>query len=135
MRILIVDDETVYRDRLRSVLERTGHSVAEAESGGEALKIVESEPIDLVITDVVMPDVDGFELVRKLKRDYPDIEAIVLSSSDYSQDEVFLRVARLLGAAGAFKKSVTGTTLLRVIDTVAPESPKTAPSRPTNRPT
>jgi len=119
MRILVVDDEDAPRQRLLDALEASGHSVVPAESGREALTVLGEEPIDVVITDVVMPDLDGIQLVRRVTRMHPDVKSIVLSASDYSQDDVFLKLARIMGAAATFKKSVSLAELMVVIETFA----------------
>ena len=67
--ILIVDDDQRSRDVLKLVLEGKGHRVSEAENGEDALKSVEAEPPDVVLLDVVMPKIDGFEACRRLKAD------------------------------------------------------------------
>lgn len=119
MRILVVDDEVEPRRRLQDVLLSSGHTVLEAETGLRALDVLSREIVDLVITDVVMPDLDGIGLVHRMKTEHPDVKAIVLSASDYSQDEIFLRMARLMGAAGAFRKSVHSALLLEVVESMA----------------
>ncbi len=119
MRILIVDDEEHFRARLRGILDSSRHTVVEAADGREASTVLSSEPIDLVITDVVMPDMDGLELMRKMRRDHPTVKTVVLSASDYSQDEVFLKIARLMGAAGAYKKSISTDDLSTIVESLA----------------
>ena len=118
MRILVVDDEDLPRFRLLDALESCGHAVMPAVSGKEALQVLERMQVDLVITDVVMPEMDGLELLRAMRRSHPQVKSIVLSASDYTQDELFLKVARVLGAAAAFRKSVSVSHLLMTIDTV-----------------
>jgi two-component system, OmpR family, response regulator MprA len=119
MRILVVDDEVEPRRRLQDVLTGSGHSVVQAESGIGALAVLDREPIDLVITDVVMPDLDGIGLVHRMKTKHQGVKAIVLSASDYSQDEVFLKMARMMGAAAAFRKSISAAQLLAAVDSLA----------------
>jgi len=116
MRILVVDDEVEPRQQLHELLAGSGHSVVEAESGLRALDVLKREKIDLVITDVVMPDLDGIGLVHRMKSEHSDVKAIVLSASDYSQDEVFLKMARLMGASAAFRKSISAEKLLQVVE-------------------
>jgi len=118
MRILVVDDEVEPRHRLHEVLAGSGHRVLEAESGLRALEILARESIDLVITDVVMPDLDGIGLVHRMKTEHAEVKAIVLSASDYSQDEIFLKLARVMGAAAAFRKSISAEKLLEVVETL-----------------
>jgi YesN/AraC family two-component response regulator len=118
MRILIVDDEEHLRAKLREVIDSSRHNVVEAADGREALAVLTSTRIDLVITDVVMPDMDGLELMRRMRREHPGVKTIVLSASDYSQDDVFLKIARLMGAAGAFKKSISTAELSAVVESI-----------------
>lgn len=67
MHILIAEDEPVSRRVLRVALQKMGHSVLEAADGGEALRILEDEDVRLVIADWMMPNVDGLELVRRIR--------------------------------------------------------------------
>jgi class 3 adenylate cyclase len=68
-RLLVVDDNEINRDILRRLLESQGHVVSEAADGRQALDILSREPFDLVLLDVVMPEMDGFELLVRLKAD------------------------------------------------------------------
>jgi len=65
--LLIVDDHPVIRDLLRMHLERGGYNVREAERGQQALDLVEKNKPDLIILDVMMPEMDGFETCRRLR--------------------------------------------------------------------
>lgn len=66
-RILVVDDEPAQRYLLRRILERAGHEVSDACDGGAALQAVRESPPDLVVTDMMMPVMDGAELIRQLR--------------------------------------------------------------------
>ena len=66
-RILVVDDEPDQRFLLRRIFERAGHQVADASDGAAALKAVWDSPPDLVVTDIMMPVMDGVELIRRLR--------------------------------------------------------------------
>jgi DNA-binding response OmpR family regulator len=77
--ILLVDDETAITDNLAPFLERSGFQVTTATNGEEALGKVESENIDLIVSDVLMPKMDGRELVRSLRRDDNWIPVILLT--------------------------------------------------------
>jgi diguanylate cyclase (GGDEF)-like protein len=78
-RILIVDDERFHRELFADVLSSAGHQIRAAASGEEALRILSEEHVDLVVTDIVMPGVDGIALVREVKRLDPDVEAIAIT--------------------------------------------------------
>ncbi|MCH7622438.1 MAG: response regulator [Chloroflexi bacterium] len=82
--LLVVDDNEMNRDMLSRRLERQGHTVAVAEGGRQALEMVRSEPFDLVLLDIMMPDVDGYQVLRGLKSDSTlrHIPVIMLSALD-----------------------------------------------------
>ena len=86
-RILIVDDEPAIRKLLRANLEKNGFEALSAGDGAEALKLVEREAPDLVVLDIIMPRMDGFETCRRL-REWSTIPIIMLSAKDEEQDKV-----------------------------------------------
>ena len=77
--VLIVDDEQVIRHVLRRFLEKRGHLVVEAEDGVDALEKFAEGEVDLAIVDLMMPRMDGFELLRLLPTRFPDTGIIVIS--------------------------------------------------------
>ncbi len=87
-RILIVDDDLFSLDVLELMLKQAGHRVLKAENGAEALDLARSELPEIIITDALMPVMDGFELCRRCKAD-PDIRhlPIIICSSDYTAQE------------------------------------------------
>ena len=78
-RILVVDDDNTIRLLLRSMLERRGHSVVEAENGAEGLQYYRTAPADLVITDIQMPVMDGLQMIKELRGDFPTAKIIAIS--------------------------------------------------------
>jgi two-component system chemotaxis response regulator CheY len=116
-RILVVDDEAGPRRALIDLFQGHGYDVLEADNGNHALELLAKEAVDLVITDIVMPDLDGIALLNRIKRHDRRAKVIVLSNSGYGQNEVFLKLARALGAIGAFKKNVDPTDLLALVET------------------
>ena len=86
--VLVVDDRDINRSLLVTLLNYAGHRVIEASDGAEALCLAHAERPDLVITDILMPTVDGYEFIRQLRLD-PTISSIpvILSSAHYLQDE------------------------------------------------
>jgi DNA-binding NarL/FixJ family response regulator len=85
--ILIVDDYAPFRENARSLLEAEGfEAVGEAENGAEALRVAEEVHPDAVLLDVQLPDFDGFEVARRLRRLEPAPKVILTSSrDDYAQ--------------------------------------------------
>ena len=78
-RILVIDDEQYIRTALREVLEREGFEVSAAADGRKGLELLEHEGADLVITDVIMPGIDGVATLEKIKAAHPDLPVIVIS--------------------------------------------------------
>jgi two-component system response regulator YesN len=81
-RILIVDDERIEREGIRNLIRKLGLELEPvlAENGEAALEIVRSEPIDIVVTDIKMPFMDGLELSEKIREERPDVELIIYSA-------------------------------------------------------
>ena len=74
--ILLVDDDSVFRGSVRDILEFEGYEVIETGDGKEALPVIETEHVDLLITDILMPEVEGNELVSRTKKLRPDLKVI-----------------------------------------------------------
>jgi len=72
-RILVVDDDDQIRTLLRVTLEREGHEVFEAPDGNVALSLYHQNPADLVITDIIMPEKEGIEMIMELRRSDPEV--------------------------------------------------------------
>jgi DNA-binding response OmpR family regulator len=88
--VLVVDDDLMNRDTLSRHLQRQGHRVAVAQNGRQGLEMVSTHAFDLVLLDVMMPEMDGYEVLRCLKRDQAsrDIPVIVISSLDEIESAV-----------------------------------------------
>jgi DNA-binding NtrC family response regulator len=78
-RILLVDDEASIRLTLGALLERTGYDVTSAESGEQAVQLLERQPFDLLLTDLMMPGIDGMQVVAAARQRQPNVTAIVLT--------------------------------------------------------
>ena len=116
--ILIVEDEERMRDLLRRMLERGSFTVLTAPHGREALKLFRERPVDVAITDLMMPEMDGFELMRELTAQWPSIRIIAVSGADIRLD-----TARRLGAKAVLKKPVTGKMLVATVEQVLGSRP------------
>jgi len=112
-RILVVDDEDGVRSLLRHLLTDAGHEVLEAGNGKEATEKLRSEAIDLMITDLVMPEREGIETILELRRTRPDLGIIAMSGAFGGQ---FLRAARLFGARATLSKPIDPDVLLAEVE-------------------
>ncbi len=111
--ILVAEDEPSSAEYLRVLLEGRGHEVRLAANGLEALLALESRPFDLVITDLRMPSMDGFELLSHLAQRWPDLPAIVLTANEDVEDVV---EAVRLGAINYLLKPATPASVGSAID-------------------
>ena len=93
--ILIVDDEEMMRNLLEKILSREGYRLLTATDGIEALETLKSENVSLVISDMKMPRMDGFELLKIIKREYANIGIIIMTAYG---DTYTVKDALLLGA-------------------------------------
>jgi len=114
-RILVVDDEAPVRKVLRTMLERAGYDVEDAPNGSIALEVLRDDPADVVITDIVMPEKEGIEIIQEMRADYPDIKIIAISGGGQIGPESYLEMARLLGAHRTLSKPVDGDVLLGAV--------------------
>jgi CheY-like chemotaxis protein len=113
--ILIIDDEPQIRSMIRLVLERAGYSVAEAADGVEGIRRFRENPVNLIITDLIMPNKDGIGMIIELKKEFPDIKIIAMSGGGLNRPEGYLRGAQKLGAACTLPKPINRQELLRVV--------------------
>ncbi len=94
--ILLVEDHPALRTAGREVLERLGYRVLEAADGREALEVYAAEPVDLVLTDVVMPGMGGAALVEALRQQNPDVKVVAITGYGEDQEVKYIRQAGVL---------------------------------------
>lgn len=86
--VLVVDDEQFIRQLLVRLIKREGHLVTEAGDGREALDMLRNSNVDIVISDIKMPNMDGWQLLEEIKKDYPDVSVILITAyaGDYTPE-------------------------------------------------
>jgi PAS domain S-box-containing protein len=115
LRILVVDDDQGISRTLQEMLEADGCQVEVAEDGKRALEKLARAPFDLVLSDVVMPHMDGYELYRQVQKKYPDMPVLMMTAFHYDKDHIIKR-SRMEGLEGViFKKPVDPDRLRRTI--------------------
>ena len=93
--ILIVDDEEMMRNLLNRILSREGYKIMSAEDGVVALEVLKAEKVDIILSDMKMPRMNGFELLKIVKKEYPKIGVIIMTAYG---DTYTVKDALLLGA-------------------------------------
>jgi PAS domain S-box-containing protein len=115
LRILVVDDDSGISRTLQEMLTADGCSVEVAEDGERALEQLASHGFDLVLSDVVMPKMDGYELYHQVQKKYPKLPALMMTAFHYDKDHIIKR-SRMEGLEGViFKKPVDPDRLRRAI--------------------
>ena len=102
--VLIVDDNGPVRETIAGLLEENGFATLEAENGEVALRIIESERPEVVITDIVMPVMDGVSMISEMSENFPDTKLIAISGANPSNGIDFLDTAQKLGASRVLAK-------------------------------
>ncbi len=121
--ILVTDDDAQLRDLFRQILAANGYRVLEAGDGRQAMELLACERVDLLITDLMMPEQEGLETIRALRQQGTDLRILVISGAirDY------LRIARFLGADAVISKPVSPGALLEAVQSaLAAERPARA---------
>lgn len=115
-RILVIDDEASVRALMRQILEEEGYQVDEAADGEEGLALFRTLPVDIVITDIFMPNREGIETIRLLRRDHPHVKIIAISGGGkQSRMEPPLVEAVVFGAHLTLAKPFTPQELVAVV--------------------
>ncbi len=104
--ILVIDDNASVRKAITLMLEGGGFSVTSAKDGSEGLRAFESMAPDLVIVDIIMPDKDGIEIIREMRRARPDTKIIAMTGGGRMSNLDFLRMARAFGAVESMAKPI-----------------------------
>jgi two-component system, OmpR family, response regulator len=86
--LLVVDDEPFLRDAVAASLRFLGFGVTSAANGKDALRLARAQSFDLLVLDIMLPDIDGFEIVRRLRRDGNNVPVVFLTARDAQQDKI-----------------------------------------------
>lgn len=120
--VLIVDDDAMIRAVLRRALESTGFLVTEAATGTDAIAEYRRNPTGLLVVDLILPDIDGVDVLLDLTWDYPDLEVVAISGGSGKLD--FLDVAEKFGACGVLKKPFGVEQLLLIVGEIFGTQPR-----------
>ncbi len=114
-RILVIDDEAPVRDMMRQTLERAGYEVIEAGDGRQGMARLRQQPADLVITDILMPEQEGIETIRMLRKEFPEIKILAISGGGKKGNMEVLPIARTFGAHRTLAKPFERKDLLDAV--------------------
>jgi DNA-binding NtrC family response regulator len=116
VRILLVDDDDLSRGAVHRMLERAGYSVHSTGQGSQAIARYKTDPSDLVITDLIMPETDGLEIIQELRRIDPAVKILAISGGGRVDAGEYLSVARKFGAIEVLPKPFAGHELKQAVE-------------------
>lgn len=115
-KILIAEDDEQLREMLRQALEKENYEVVGSKNGEEAIRILKQMPVDLLITDIIMPQKDGTSLIMDIRKDFPDLQVIAISGgARFIDPQNPLHIAKKLGAQITFTKPFKISELLDAV--------------------
>ena len=104
---MIVDDDPMIREMLTQAFKNENYDVIDAPDGKTALNKFSTENVDVVITDIIMPDMEGIETIRELRKIKPDAKIIAFSGGGSISPEGYLKIASSMGAQYTFQKPIS----------------------------
>ena len=118
--VLIVDDNADMRSFVKIVLERAGFEAQVAADGESALDLQRAHPVDVLITDIFMPECDGIELIHQFKSTFPQVKIIAMSGGGRISRTDYLSFAADIGADLVLRKPFAADTLLSMLQDLLP---------------
>jgi DNA-binding response OmpR family regulator len=115
-RVLLIDDDNAVRDMLRLTLDQLGHTVVEAGNGREGLELFQQSSFDLLITDIVMPEKEGLEVLMEVRRKQPPVKIIAISGGGRQSTVDYLQMAKFMGAGRVLAKPFSNEELVAAVD-------------------
>jgi CheY-like chemotaxis protein len=113
--ILLIDDDEQFRTMLSEVLRRAGYEVQEARDGAEGTKFYRDHPADLILTDLIMPEKEGLEIIQEFRRDHPKVKIIAMSGGGRHGSYDCLKIAKAFGAQQVLAKPFSHQEILETI--------------------
>jgi CheY-like chemotaxis protein len=113
--VLIADDDPALREALKLALEAAGYRVRVAAHGGEAFSLQAQNPADILVTDIFMPESDGFEAIDRFRRKFPATKIVAMSGDAKRAKLEYLPVAALMGVDATLKKPFKTDELLQTL--------------------
>jgi DNA-binding NtrC family response regulator len=115
-KILIIDDEPHILLMLKKMLERAGYEIDIAPNGLEGLELFKKYPTDLVITDIIMPEKEGLETIREMKKLQSGLKIIAMSGGGKISADNYLQTASLFGASRIIEKPFTQQQMVEAVN-------------------
>lgn len=125
--ILVIDDNLPFGETVAEALRGASHTVWHMPSGRSATGLLDTQTIDIVITDIVMPDEDGLEILLRLRRSHPQLKVIMMSGDNPKHAPLYLAIGAKLGAVRTLLKPFSVEALLSTVEAVLAEGESAPP--------
>jgi len=115
-KICLIEDEAMIRETLNRILQKLGHEVVTCSDGAQGLIEITKNSYDIVLTDIIMPEVEGIEILQTVKKVSPTTKVIAMSGGGRVGNTDFLEIASSLGADAIIYKPVTKTDFMEALN-------------------
>lgn len=122
-RIVVIDDDGQHLAYVTALLLRAGYHAIGFTSAGDALADIKTHPADLVITDLFMPEMDGFELLRAIRAVFPTVPVVTLSGDGLMEKDFYLKCSTHLGAVASLTKPFEPDALRALVARLVSHAP------------
>jgi DNA-binding response OmpR family regulator len=117
-KILVIDDDRTFSTLLAASLQDVGHIVEQAANGRDGISMIGATRFDAVVTDIIMPDQEGIETIRKIRRRHPQLPIVAMSAGSATLALDLLQIAKALGANDTLAKPFRPSELINRLDTL-----------------
>lgn len=120
--VLVIDDDVGVGTMIRLMLDDEGYRVISVTDARDGLRKLTAERVDLIITDIIMPDMEGIELIVRVRNAHPTVRIVAISGGGRSHNADFLKFAQRLGADAVLAKPFRREDLMEVVRKVLPKA-------------
>jgi DNA-binding response OmpR family regulator len=114
--VCIIDDDELVRAKIAQDLQALGFDTVEVEDSRNLPKLLSERPVDAVVVDLVMPEKDGVELISEIRRGWPNVRIVAISGGGRIGPNLYLKIARQMGAAACLVKPVVAAALAEALN-------------------
>lgn len=114
--VCVIEDDELVRSRLADILRDSGHNVFEADTADRGIELIRTEKADVAVVDILMPDRDGLEAIGQLRRTRPDLRIVAISGGGRVGPQIYLELARQIGADASLVKPIEPADLEKAVD-------------------
>ena len=118
--VAVIDDDRLVRATLKAILDDAGYRVTLAADAASAIEVINDENVEVVITDLLMPNGSGFEAIRNIRRRHPDMKIIAISGAIPSNGAALLDMLGALGADRVLAKPIEPDKIIETIEQLFP---------------